>query len=83
MSPVSRIVPQLRPFETHAREMSNVPQSPEHYAGVAQNNPLALDDPKYAPVSNTLSTSLCGVVMIRQKKQHHRRSPTRMGFSVH
>ena len=31
-----------------------------------ENNPLAQDDPNYAPVSNTLSTSLCGVVMIRR-----------------
>lgn len=34
-----------------------------------ENNPLAHDDPKYAPVSNTLSTSLRGVVMIRRKEQ--------------
>lgn len=32
-------------------------------------NPLANDDPKYAPVSNTLSTSLCGIVMTRRKEQ--------------
>ena len=32
----------------------------------AETNPLAHDDPKYAPVSNMLSTSLCGVVMIRR-----------------
>lgn len=32
-------------------------------------NPLAHDDPKYAPVSNTLSTSLCGVVMTGRKEQ--------------
>lgn len=31
-------------------------------------NPLAHDDPKYAPVSNTLSTSLCGVALIRRKE---------------
>jgi len=31
-------------------------------------NPLAHDDPKYASVSNTLSTDLCGVVMIRRKE---------------
>ena len=32
-------------------------------------NPLAHDDPKYAPVSNALSTSLCGNVMTRRKEQ--------------
>ena len=35
-------------------------------------NPLAHDDPKYAPVSNTLSTSLCGVVMTGRKEQSQR-----------
>ena len=32
-------------------------------------NPLAHDDPKYAPVSNTLSTRLAGVALIRRKEQ--------------
>lgn len=32
-------------------------------------NPLAHNDPKYAPVSNTLSTSLRGVSLIRRKEQ--------------
>ena len=32
-------------------------------------NPLAHNDPKYAPVSNSLSTSLSGVSLIRRKGQ--------------
>jgi hypothetical protein len=30
-------------------------------------NPLAHDDPRYAPVENTLSTCLCGMVLVRRK----------------
>lgn len=29
-------------------------------------NPLEHNDPQYAPVSNTLATCLCGVVLIRR-----------------
>lgn len=36
-----------------------------------ESHPLAHDDPKHAPVSNTLSTSLRGVIMIRRKDQPH------------
>lgn len=32
-------------------------------------NPLAHNDPKYAPVSNTISTSLCGVVLIERETE--------------
>ena len=31
-------------------------------------NPLAHDDPKCAPVSDTLSTCLCGMVLVRMEK---------------
>jgi hypothetical protein len=29
-------------------------------------NPFAHSDPKYAPVANTISTDLCGIVLIRR-----------------
>ena len=29
-------------------------------------NPLAHSDPRYAPVANTISTDLCGIVLIRR-----------------
>lgn len=38
-------------------------------------NPLAHDDPKYSPVSNTLSTCLCGVVLVRREENESQQSP--------